>query len=59
VWFHTADGRLGQIPLNFTDLVEPDPFVVVSAGRAHLGMKDLLGLLDLLRAVEQQVDKNA
>jgi Family of unknown function (DUF5372) len=59
VWFHTADGRLSQIPLNFTDLVEPDPFVVVSAGRAHLGMKDLLGLLDLLRAVEQQVDKNA
>ena len=33
----------------FTDLVEPDPYVVVSAGRRYLGLKDLLGLVDLLR----------
>ena len=28
MWFHTAEGRLSQVPLNFTDLVEPDPYVV-------------------------------
>jgi hypothetical protein len=44
--------------LNFTDLVEPDPFVVVSAGRAHLGMKELLGLAELLSEVEQGGQKN-
>jgi hypothetical protein len=58
VWFHTADGRLSPIPLNFTDLVEPDPFVVVSAGRAHLGVKELLELVDLLGGMEQAGGKN-
>ena len=53
MWFHTADGRLSPIPLNFTDLVEPDPFVVVSAGRANLGVKELLGLVDLLALMGQ------
>jgi hypothetical protein len=53
VWFHPAEGRLSQVPLNFTDRVEPDPYVVVSAGRAHLGLKDLLGLVDLLRELGQ------
>jgi hypothetical protein len=58
VWFHTAEGRLSQVPLNFTDLVEPDPYVVVSAGRAHLGLQDLLGLVDLLRELGQDGQKN-
>lgn len=53
MWFHTADGRLSPIPLNFTDLVEPDPYVVVSAGRAYLGVKELLGLIDLLAQMEE------
>ena len=53
VWFHTADGRLSPIPLAFTDLVEPDPFVVVSAGRAHLGVKDLLRLAEFVRQAKK------
>ncbi len=44
VFFHTADGRLGWMPLKFTDLVAPDPFVVVSGGRAYLRLEDLLEL---------------
>jgi hypothetical protein len=47
---------LSQVPLNFTDLVEPDPYVVVSSGRAYLGLKDLLGLVDLLRDLERESD---
>ena len=58
VWFHTAEGRLSQVPLNFTDLVEPDPFVMVSSGRACLGLKDLLGLVDLLRELGQKGGEN-
>jgi hypothetical protein len=54
VWFHTAEGRLSQVPLKFTDLVEPDPYVVVSSGRSYLGLKDLLGLVDLLRELGQE-----
>jgi hypothetical protein len=48
VSFHTANGRLSSIPLSFTDLVDPDPFVVVSAGRAWLGLKDLLRLTEFV-----------
>jgi hypothetical protein len=39
--------------LAFTDLVEPDPFVVVSAGRAHLGVKDLLRLAEFVRQAKK------
>ena len=58
VWFYTAEGRLSQVPLNFTDLVEPDPYVAVSSGRAYLGLKDLLGLVDLLRELGQEGENN-
>jgi hypothetical protein len=58
VWFHTAEGRLSPIPLNFTDLVDPDPFVVVSAGRAHLGVKEMLRLVELLSEMEHGRGEN-
>ncbi len=58
MWFYTAEGRLSQVPLNFTDLVEPDPYVAVSSGRAYLGLKDLLGLVDLLRELGQEGENN-
>ena len=50
MWFHTAEGLLSQVPLNFTDLVEPDPYggsclLVVPIWDSN----DLLGLVDLLR----------
>jgi len=52
IFFHTADGRLSSIPLTFTDLVEVDPFVAVSAGRAWLGIKDQLRLAELSGGAE-------
>ncbi len=58
MWFHTVEGRLSQVPLNFTDLVEPDPYVAVSSGRAYLGLKDLLALVDLLRELGQEGENN-
>jgi hypothetical protein len=38
--------------LTFTDLVESDPFVAVSAGRAWMGIKDLLRLVEFVEEVE-------
>jgi hypothetical protein len=58
VFFHTADGRLSSIPLTFTDLVEVDPFVDVSAGRAWLGIKDLLRLAELVGELGRERRKN-
>lgn len=59
VFFHTADGRLSSIPLTFTDLVEVDPFVAVSAGRAWLGIKDLLRLAELVEELGRERRENA
>ena len=43
--FHDATGRLSAIPIDWTDRAEPDPFVVVAAGRCHLRFEDLLRLV--------------
>ena len=58
VFFHTADGRLSSVPLTFTDLVEVDPFVAVSAGRAWLGIKDLLRLAELVEELGREGREN-
>lgn len=57
MFFHNADGRLSSIPLAFTDYVEVDPFVAVSAGRAWLGIKDLLQLVELVEELERNGQK--
>ena len=49
--FHDATGRLSAIPTDWTDRAEPDPFVVVAAGRCHLRFADLLRLVDLVEPV--------
>jgi hypothetical protein len=49
--FHDATGRLSAIPIEWTDRAEPDPFVVVAAGRCHLRFEDLLRLVS---KVEQE-----
>ena len=49
--FHDATGRLSAIPTDWTDRAEPDPFVVVAAGRCHLRFEDLLRLVDMVAQV--------
>jgi hypothetical protein len=51
VFFHTAEGRLDSVPARWTDLVAPDPFVAISAGRALSRVEDLLALVRLVRGV--------
>ena len=46
--FHDAAGRLSAIPTDWTDRAEPDPFVVVAAGRCHLRFEDLLRLVGMV-----------
>jgi hypothetical protein len=58
VFFHTADGRLSSVPLTFTDLVEVDAFVAVSAGRAWLGINDLLRLAELVEELGSEGREN-
>lgn len=50
VYFLDAAGELVSAPAAWTDLVAPDPFVVVAAGRAAFRAEDLVQLADLVSA---------
>ena len=46
--------RIHSLPATWTDAIEPDPFVVVSAGRAHFRPAELLQLAALLRELNSR-----
>jgi hypothetical protein len=48
VFFVGGDGRLRSVPAGWTDVIAPDPFVVVAAGRSPLRVADLLALVRLV-----------
>jgi len=48
IFFHDPHGRPRSLPAAWTSLAEPDPFLVVSAGRAWFRVDDLLELSRLI-----------
>ena len=53
VFFRTrGEERVRSLPAGWTDIEGVDPFLVVSAGRAHFRVEDLLALADLVRRLE-------
>jgi hypothetical protein len=55
LYFRGDDGRLWSIDRALTDLGDPDPFVVVSAGRCVLRMEDLVQLAEIVRSLARQL----
>jgi hypothetical protein len=54
VMFHDREGSLRWLPASWTSVVGPDPFVVLSAGRALFRVEDLLALVALVRVVSPE-----
>lgn len=54
VMFRDETGRLRSLPLAWTDLMPPDPFVTVATGRVLFHVRDLERLVDLLRALREE-----
>ena len=48
VYFLDSAGELVSVPAAWTDLVAPDPFVVVAAGRCPFTTDGLLAVADLM-----------
>jgi hypothetical protein len=46
-----ADQRVYSLPARWTDVEEPDPFVVMAAGRSLFRPSDLLALADLIEGM--------
>ena len=54
VYFEDDEGRLSSVPAGWTSVSPPDPFVVVSAGRSHFRVVDLLELSRLLEGLSPE-----
>ncbi|MGH8993233.1 MAG: DUF5372 family protein [Acidimicrobiia bacterium] len=48
VYFYDGAGELVSLPAEWTDVVGPDPFVVVSGGRSPFHVEGLLELSELV-----------
>jgi hypothetical protein len=48
VYYLDAAGGLATLPAEWTDVVAPDAFVVMAAGRAAFRTEDLLALTELV-----------
>jgi hypothetical protein len=48
VFFLLDDGTLTSVPVEWTDMAEPDVFVAAAAGRSHFRPQDLLALAELI-----------
>jgi len=55
VYFQDEAGRLRRLPAAWTSLAAPDPFVMISAGRALLRLEDLLQLTRLVARLTEEV----
>lgn len=48
VYVYDANGELASLPAEWTDVVAPDPFIVVAAGRSPFHIANLAELADLV-----------
>jgi phytoene dehydrogenase-like protein len=55
VFFHDKGGDLQSIPVAWTDLTPPDPFVFFSKGKSLVRVEELLALCVLLEELESRV----
>jgi hypothetical protein len=55
VFFFGDNGSLQSLPTAWTDAVEPDVFVAMSAGRSAFRVEDLLALAEVLDGLRRPV----
>jgi hypothetical protein len=49
---HDEQDEVITVPIGWTDAAEPDPFVVVSAGRSNFRVQDLVRLVHLIEGLK-------
>jgi hypothetical protein len=48
VWYHSDDGSIISVPKGWTNLAEPDPFLMRSGGKACFRPGDLVRLVEIV-----------
>jgi hypothetical protein len=54
VFFFGDDGTLKSLPTSWTDVAEPDVFVVIGAGRSPFWVADLLSLAGIVDGIRRR-----
>jgi len=49
VYYRDQNGRTRFLPVRWTSLAAPDPFVLTAAGRAYFRLEDLIRLAEQMR----------
>ncbi|MBC7811933.1 MAG: hypothetical protein H7175_12335 [Burkholderiales bacterium] len=56
VYFHDTEGTLCSLPASWTNAIDPDPLVVIAAGRSHFRCQDLLQVAEMLAELRRSED---
>jgi hypothetical protein len=54
VYYVDGTGQMATLPAEWTDVVAPDPFVALAAGRAPFRTEDLLALAELIARLRRR-----
>jgi hypothetical protein len=57
VYFHDEQGRLISLPARWTNVLPPEPLVVMAEGRSAFRVDDLLQLVALIHQLDSQAAK--
>jgi len=57
VYYRDEQGELCSLLTAWTDVADPDPFVVMASGRCPFRLADLLSLADLIDRIRPQVEE--
>jgi hypothetical protein len=49
VYYYVQNDDLASVPLSWTNLESVDPFKIISAGRAHFRIEDLIEMSKLIQ----------
>jgi Family of unknown function (DUF5372) len=52
VYYRDRTGRMRFLPVRWTTMSTPDPFVLIAEGRAYFRLADLIRLQDQLRELQ-------
>lgn len=57
VYFHDEQGRFVSLPARWTNVLPPEPLVVMAEGRSAFRVDDLLQLVALIQQLDTQAAK--
>ena len=52
VYYRDQNGRMRFLPVRWTSLAAPDPFVLTAAGRAYFRLEDLIRLAEQMKELQ-------